>query len=141
MAVMDLLEPYSSDLTLSASDAVNSENFARTLFSRNFAYAKFRENKTLAKWQNHFFVLIDIGKSCLNREFFTSLMFLLMLFAKIKLSRKLPNLQYLRLNLSLGQLIVCLMLSDASALVGHYRQAVLKQHDLEGKNKICNIRR
>ena len=32
---------------------VNSEIFARTLFSRNFAYAKFRENKTLAKWQNH----------------------------------------------------------------------------------------
>ena len=31
---------------------VNSEIFARTLFSRNFA-AKFRENKTFAKWQNH----------------------------------------------------------------------------------------
>ena len=32
---------------------VNSEIFARTLFSRNLAYAKFRKNKTLAKWQNH----------------------------------------------------------------------------------------
>ena len=32
---------------------VNLEIFARTLFSRNFAYAKFRENKTIAKWQNH----------------------------------------------------------------------------------------
>ena len=32
---------------------VNSEIFARTLFSRNSAYAKFHENKTLAKWQNH----------------------------------------------------------------------------------------
>ena len=32
---------------------VNSEIFARTLFSRNFAYAKSCENKTLAKWQNH----------------------------------------------------------------------------------------
>ena len=32
---------------------VNSEFSARTLFSRNFAYAKFCENKTLAKWQNH----------------------------------------------------------------------------------------
>ena len=32
---------------------VNSEIFARTLFSRNFAYAKFREKKTLAKCQNH----------------------------------------------------------------------------------------
>ena len=28
---------------------VNSEIFARVLFSRNFAYAKFRENKILAK--------------------------------------------------------------------------------------------
>ena len=31
---------------------VNSEIFARTLFSRNFACAKFRENKILAKWPN-----------------------------------------------------------------------------------------
>ena len=36
---------------------------------------------------------IEIGKSCLNREFFTSLICLLMLFAKIKFSRKFPNLQ------------------------------------------------
>ena len=28
---------------------VNSEVFARTLFSHNFAYAKFRGNKTLVK--------------------------------------------------------------------------------------------
>ena len=34
-------------------NTVNSEIFARTLFSLNFAYAKFRENKALAKWQNH----------------------------------------------------------------------------------------
>ena len=32
---------------------VNSEIFARALFSRNFAYGRFRENKTLVKWQNH----------------------------------------------------------------------------------------
>ena len=31
------------------SHIVNLEIFERTLFSRNFAYAKFRENKTLAK--------------------------------------------------------------------------------------------
>ena len=42
---------------------------------------------------------IDIGKSCLSREFFTSLMCLLMLFAKIKFSRKFPNLQYEELEL------------------------------------------
>ena len=35
---------------------VNPEIFARILFSRNFAYAKFRENKILAKWRNHFVV-------------------------------------------------------------------------------------
>ena len=28
-------------------------NFREGLFSRNFAFAKFREIKTLAKWQNH----------------------------------------------------------------------------------------
>ena len=38
---------------------------------------------------------IDIGKSCLSREFFTSLICLLMLFAKIKISRKFLNLQYI----------------------------------------------
>ena len=38
---------------------------------------------------------IDKGKSCLIREFFTSLICLLMLFAKIKFSRNFPNLQIL----------------------------------------------
>ena len=33
---------------------VNSEIFARVLFSRNFADAEFRENKTFAKWRKHF---------------------------------------------------------------------------------------
>ena len=34
-------------------DTVDSDIFARVLFSRNFAYAKFPENKILAKWRNH----------------------------------------------------------------------------------------
>ena len=34
-----------------AKYTVNSEIFARVLFSRNFAYAKFLENKILAKWR------------------------------------------------------------------------------------------
>ena len=34
-------------------NTVNPEIFARVLFSRNFAYAKFGENKILAKWRNH----------------------------------------------------------------------------------------
>ena len=47
---------------------VNSEIFARVLFSQNFAYAKFRGNKTL---QNGTITPLfsDIGKSCLSCEF------------------------------------------------------------------------
>ena len=83
---------------------VISEIFARTLFSRNLAYAKFRENKTLTKWQITL-SFIDMGKSCLSREYFTSLICLLMLFAKIKFLRKFPNLQFIGSNcisISLG---------------------------------------
>ena len=40
---------YSTALLFSIMCTVNSEIFVRTLFSRNFAYAKFRENETLAK--------------------------------------------------------------------------------------------
>ena len=65
---------------------VNSEIFASVLFSRNFAYAKFRENKALLKWRNHSFT--GVGKSCPSREFLTWQICLLMLFAKIKFSRK-----------------------------------------------------
>ena len=35
------------------NDTVNSEIFVRVLYSRNFAYAKFRENKIVAEWRNH----------------------------------------------------------------------------------------
>ena len=35
---------------------VNSENFARVLFSQNFAHAKFRENEILTNWRNHYTV-------------------------------------------------------------------------------------
>ena len=37
----------------------------------------------------------DIGKSCSVQDFYTSQMCLLTLFAKIKFSRKFPNLQYM----------------------------------------------
>ena len=47
------LVSLSYHLSLRSLFTVNSEMFARTLSSRNFAYAKFRENKTFAKWQNH----------------------------------------------------------------------------------------
>ena len=40
----------------------------------------------------------DIGISCPSRDFITSQICLLMLFAKIKFSRKFPNLQYAYFN-------------------------------------------
>ena len=45
---------------------VNFEILARVLYSRNFAYAKFREKKILAKSLPSF---TDIGKSCLSLKF------------------------------------------------------------------------
>ena len=71
---------------------VDSEIFSRVLLSRNFAYAKFRDNKILAKWRNHS-VFTDIGKSCHSHDFFTSQIYLLTLFMKIKFSRKFQDLQ------------------------------------------------
>ena len=46
-------------------------------------------------------LLIEIGKSCPSCKFLTSLICLLLLFAKIKFSRKFPDVQY-----------VCLILTD-----------------------------
>ena len=60
------------------SRTVNSVIFARTLFSRNGKITR---------------SFIDIGKSCLSRKFFTSLICFLMLFANIKFLRKFSNLQ------------------------------------------------
>ena len=68
---------------------VNLEIFARVIFSRNFACANFRENKTLAKS----LPFSDAGKSCFSRDILTSQVCLLELFAKIKSSRKFPKLQ------------------------------------------------
>ena len=73
-------------------NTVNSEIFARVLFSRNFAYAKFRENKS---WRIGEITLstTDIGKSYPCSEIFRSQVCLLTLFAKIKFSRKFPDVQ------------------------------------------------
>ena len=83
---------------------VISEIFARTLFSRTLAYAKFREKKPTRNGKITL-SFIDIGKFWLSREFFTSLICLLMLFAKIKFLQKFPNLQFIGSNcnsISLG---------------------------------------
>ena len=82
---------------------VNSEIFARVLFSRNFAYAKFRENKT-SRNAEITLSFADICKSCPSREFLASQMCLLTLFAKIKFSRKFPDLQYFWRMIEVGAL-------------------------------------
>ena len=74
---------------------VNSEIYARVLFSRNFAYAKLGENKILQRITLPF---TNIGKSCPSGNFLSSQICLKSLFAKIKLSRKFPDLQYLSVD-------------------------------------------
>ena len=64
---------------------VNLEIYARTLFSRSFVKMKPSRNGKITQ------SFIDIGKSCLSREFFTSLICLLMLFAKIKILAKISE--------------------------------------------------
>ena len=85
-------------MVLSASSAiaartntVNWETFARVLFSRNFAYAKFRENKT-SRNAEITLSFTDIGKSCHSRDFLASQMCIYTQFANIKFSRKFPDL-------------------------------------------------
>ena len=74
---------------------LNLEIFARVLFSRNFAYAKFCENKILEKW-GITLSFTGKGKSCPSRALLTSQVRLSTLFAKIKLSLKFPDLQYMK---------------------------------------------
>ena len=52
------------------SATVNSEIFARVLILRNFAYAKFCENKPLQDGEIAL-LFINGGKSCLSPEFLT----------------------------------------------------------------------
>ena len=77
---------------------INSEIIARVLFSRNFANA-IRSFVKISPSRNCDITLsfTNGGKSCPNREFLTSQICLLTLFAKIKFLRKFPNLQYLAL--------------------------------------------
>ena len=49
-------------------------NFREGLFSRNFAYVRFRENEIFTKWRNHSVILsfTDMVKSCPSHEFIVS---------------------------------------------------------------------
>ena len=82
---------------------VNSENFAKVYLKRSFVKIKPSRigDITLS--------FTDIGKSCPVREFYIAfLMCLLTLFAKIKFSRKFPNLQYRTLH----EMLVLIALSS-----------------------------
>ena len=72
---------------------VNSEIFARVLFSRNFAYAKFVKIKP-SRIGETTLSFTDLCKSRPCREFSTSQICVVTLFAKINFSLKFPNLQY-----------------------------------------------
>ena len=75
-------------------DTVNSEIFARVYFRetshmRSFVKIKSSQNSEIT------LLFTDIEKSCPSRELLATQICLLTLFAKIKLSRKFPNLQYI----------------------------------------------
>ena len=72
-------------------NTVNSEIFARVLFSQNFAYTKFHENKILVKWRKITLSFTDIGKPCPSFEFLMLQICVLTIFWKIKFSQKFPN--------------------------------------------------
>ena len=61
--------------------------FSRTSHMRSFVKIESSRNGEITM------SFTDVGKSCPSREFLTSQMCLLMLFAKIKFSRKFQNLQ------------------------------------------------
>ena len=77
---MKLLNATEVGIVCCSSTTVNSEIFASVLFSRNFAYAKFHENKALV---NGTITLsfTDKGKSCLSGEFIMPQICSLALFA------------------------------------------------------------
>ena len=90
--------------------------FIRTLFSRkSFVKIKPLRNGKIP------LSFIDIGKSCLCPEFFTSLICLLMLFAKIKFSQKFPNLQYGNTSFNVHNIIPC-SFSSVTRRIAHLEE-------------------
>ena len=70
--------------------------FSRAFYFRETLH-KFRENKILANWRNHSVVYLYRYITPLSRISMSKIC-VLMLFAKIKFSRKFPNLQYALLS-------------------------------------------
>ena len=73
---------------LCSTYTVNSEIFARVLFSR-----KFRENKILVKWRNHCHLLMKVNHVIVANFCVANISF--NAICENKFSRKFPNLQYL----------------------------------------------
>ena len=67
--------------------------FSRRFYFCNFVKIKSSRNAEIT------LLFTDICKSLLSREFLTSQICLLTLFAKILFSRKIPDLQYLELQI------------------------------------------
>ena len=86
-----LQNSYSVSIESVYENTVNFEIFARVLFLRSFADAKFCEHKTPEKWQNHS-VITNGAKPCPSRILNVANMALTLL-AKIKFSQKILNLQ------------------------------------------------
>ena len=68
-------------------NTVNSEIFARVLFSQSFVKIKSLQNGEIT------LLFPDEGKLCPSRDILMSQICLFTLFAKIKFSRKFPDLQ------------------------------------------------
>ena len=88
----DSPEPSLLDYAIST---VNADIFARILFSRNFAYAKFRENKILENGETTL-SFTDIVLSCTSRDFFSVANMLFNAIRENKVLAKFPDLQYQR---------------------------------------------
>ena len=78
-----------------------NRNFSRGFYFRETSQTRsFVKTKPLQNGEIHL-IFTDEGKSCPSREFLTWQMCLLMLFPKMKCSRKFPNLQYSLLEMTI----------------------------------------
>ena len=68
-ALLLQLKDSKEDINERTSKYWKFENFREGFISRNFAYAKFRENYTLAKCRNHFVVYLCTSIMALSRIF------------------------------------------------------------------------
>ena len=105
---------------------VNLE-FSRGVHFRETSHIRSFVKIKLSRYEDITLSFTDICKSCPDREFWMSLICLSTLFAKIKFSRKFPNLQYTLIRVSLH----CLHIRIGSQTVGtdqpiHLQQVIIE---------------